>query len=253
MPGFPAHRHAVGASREAMGGRGVGSVGFVLDRDKSWGLSDSVALRVPYLKQRMIGSCGPACVEMVRGWLDPSAAIRTGSDMLPWARSWLFPFGMTESFGLAMLLADRGARVTVLKERPGFDLRPATGMGFDHVARAFGHAASPVARLREWEARRRGVRVSIEPVTVERLRQPDAARCPPIVMVNQGAYAPDPDWPGGVLHWVVVTDAGGDRVEFHDPDLGPGQRLSSEEFAKAMDLTSQGIDRQMLLTEPRSG
>ena len=155
-----------------------------------------VALRVPYVKQQMIGSCGLACVEMVRGWLDESAVVRDRSEMLPWARSWLFPFGMTESFGLAMLLADRGARVTVLKERPGFQLRPATGTSFDPITRAFGHAASPVARLREWEARRRGVRVSIEPVTVARLRQPDAARSPAIVMVNQGSYAPDPDWAG---------------------------------------------------------
>jgi len=190
---------------------------------------------------------------MGRGWLDESAVVRTGSEMLPWARSWLFPFGMTESFGLAMLLADRGARVTVLKERPGFQLRPATGTGFDPIARAFGHAASPVARLREWEARRRGVRVSIEPVTVARLRQPDAARSPAIVMVNQGSYAPDPDWAGGVLHWVVVTDTSNSTVEFHDPDLGPGQRLSDEEFGKAMDLTSQGIDRQMVITEPAAG
>jgi hypothetical protein len=201
----------------------------------------------------MVGSCGPACVEMVRGWLAGADAVRPGAEMVPWARSWLFPLGMTESFGLAMLLADSGARVTVLKQRAGFRLNPSTGTSFDHIARVFGHIAGPVARLREWEARRRGVRLSVGPVTVERFEEPEVARCPAIVMVNQGSYAPDPDWPGGVLHWVVVTEASEAGIRFHDPELGPGQLLSKEEFGKAMDLGSQGIDPQIILADRGPG
>jgi hypothetical protein len=209
-----------------------------------------VSLRVPYLKQTMIGSCGPACVEMVRGYLAGSTEVRHGSDMIPWARSWLFPFGMTESFGLAVLLANSGARVTVLKERPGFQLRPVTGTSFDAVGTMFGHFSGPTARFREWEARRRDVQLSIGPVTVERLRETDAVQGPAIVMVDQGSYAPDPDFPGGVLHWVVVTEVTDEGVCFHDPDLGPEQRLSRHEFARAMDLATQGIDRQAILIGP---
>ncbi|MCI4352591.1 MAG: peptidase C39 family protein [Thermoplasmata archaeon] len=185
---------------------------------------------------------------MVRGWLARSPVVRPGSDMVPWARSWLFPFGMTESSGLAVLLRNSGANVTVPKESPGFHLRPKTGTSFDAVGTAFGHFASPVARYREWEARRRGVRVSIEPVRVDRLRMSDALRCPAIVMVDQGSYAPDPDFPGGVLHWVVVTNMEDGGISFHDPDLGPEQRLSLEDFDRAMDDSSQGIDRQLILT-----
>jgi len=187
---------------------------------------------------------------MVRGWLTGIAVVPKMSDMAPWARSWIFPFGMTESFGLAVLLLNSGARVTVVKERPGFHFRPDTGEYFDAVGKVFGYLATPGARFREWEARRRGVRLAIETVTVNRLLAPDARDRPAIVMVDQGSYAPDPDFPGGVLHWVVVTDVNDDGVRFHDPDLGPDQRLSMADFDRAMDVRTQGIDRQLILTEP---
>jgi hypothetical protein len=208
-----------------------------------------VAVKVPYFKQTMLGSCGPACVQMVRGWLDGSSTVKKRSDMVPWVRSWLFPFGMTESFGLAVLLINAGARVTVVKERPGFHLRPETRTSFDAIVRVFGYLASPGARLYQWEARRRGARLFIEPVSVDRLRQPDAVGRPAIVMVDQGSYAPDPDFPEGVLHWVVVTDVGDDGVRFHDPDLGPDQKLSLTDFDRAMDVRRRGLDRQLILTD----
>jgi hypothetical protein len=211
-----------------------------------------VGVTVPYFKQTMLGSCGPACVQMVRGWLDGSAAVRKRSDMVPWVRSWLAPFGMTESFGLAVLLINSGARVTVVKDRPGFHLNPVTRTSFDAIVRVFGYLAGPGARLHEWEARRRGARVFIEPVTVDRLRQTDALGRPAIVMVDQGSYAPDPDFPQGVLHWVVVTEVGDAGVRFHDPDLGPDRRLSLNDFDRAMDVRSRGIDRQLILTEPHA-
>lgn len=197
----------------------------------------------------MLGSCGPACVQMVRGWLAGSTAVRARSDLGPWTRSWIFPFGMTESYGLAVLLARSGARVTVFKERPGFHFHPETGTFFDVVGSAFGYLGRPLARIRRWQARRQGIQVSIGPLTVARLGEPDTLGRPAIVMVNQGAYAPDPDFPSGVLHWVVVTDFDATGVRFHDPDLGPNQRLSRSDFDKAMDVRSFGIDRQMVLTD----
>jgi hypothetical protein len=208
-----------------------------------------VALNVPYFKQTMLGSCGPACVVMVRSWIDGTPVVRARSDIIPWFHSWVFPFGMTESSGLAKLLHDFGARVSVLKERPKFRFRPATGTTFDIVGRAFGYLAIPGARIREWQARRRGIRASIQPLSVDRLQHPDALGRPAIVMVNQGSYAPDPEFPSGVLHWVVVTDVGDGAIQFHDPDLGPNQRLSQADFDRAMDVTPFGIDRQLILVE----
>jgi hypothetical protein len=202
----------------------------------------------------MLGSCGPACVVMVRSWFERSPEARARSDIVPWFHSWLFPFGMTDSLGLAKLLHDFGAQVSVFKERPKFRFRPTTGTTFDIVGRAFGYLAIPGARIRAWQARRRGIRASIQPLSVDRLRQPDALGRPAIVMVNQGSYAPDPDFPSGVLHWVVVTDVGDGAVRFHDPDLGPDRRLSLSDFDRAMDVTPFGIDRQLILVnrEPTS-
>ncbi|MGA7846674.1 MAG: peptidase C39 family protein [Thermoplasmata archaeon] len=211
-----------------------------------------MALPVPYFKQTMLGSCGPACVQMVRGWLDRSPVVPKGSDMVPWVRSWIAPFSMTESFGLATLLLSSGARVTVVKERPRFQFRPESGSNFDKIGKVFGYLATPGARFQEWQARRAGVHLQVETVTVDRLRQPDALGRPAIVMVNQGSYAPDPNFPEGVLHWVVVTGLEDGWVQFHDPDLGADQRLSSADFDRAMDVRSRGIDRQLILTERRT-
>ncbi|MCI4369470.1 MAG: peptidase C39 family protein [Thermoplasmata archaeon] len=205
---------------------------------------------VPYLKQKMIGSCGPACVQMVCGWLRSESTVLVGSEMVPWARSWIFPFGMTESFGLARLLRDVGAEVTVYKERPGFSLHPAGDSPMARMFRVFGLGASPVARWRTVRALGKGVEVVLGPVTLELLDANDPALLPAIIMVNQGVYAPDPDWPEGVLHWVVVTGIDPEHVRFHDPDLGPDQEVGRPVFERAMDVRPMGIDRQMVVARP---
>ncbi|MGC2288354.1 MAG: hypothetical protein WA688_00655 [Thermoplasmata archaeon] len=126
---------------------------------------------------------------------------------------------MTGSFGLAVLLSNSGAHITILKERPAFHLHPSTGTSLDTLFAAFGYLARAAAWLHEWEAPRQGVRVSIESVVVDRLQEPDVLRRPAIVMVSRGSHASDPDFPGGVLHWIVVTDVEDDGARFHGPDI----------------------------------
>lgn len=186
---------------------------------------------------------------MVLGWLDQKSTLRRGTELPGWLRSWIFPFGMTESFGLASILARDGARVTVFKERPDFRMRPASGSGPDPFMTAFGLVAGVWARRRKAQALRRGVRLIVGPVTIGTIATQLQVGLPVIAMVDQGAYAPDPSWPNGVLHWVVVTFANESQVVFHDPDLGPNQQVAAAIFEKALDVRNQGLDSQIVVAE----
>ncbi len=221
-----------------------------LDQAARTGANGATPPLVPYLHQMMIGSCGPACVAMVRGHYLGLQELRPKSEMRDWIRTWLFPFGMTEAYGLATALSRHGLRVKLYKERPDFRVHFRFGGLLGLIVKAFAAWARLYSQHFRRTALSQGVDVRIGPVELELVRRATDDGSPAVVMVDQSAYAPDADYPDGVLHWVVVLRFEEEAVVFHDPDLGPEQRVSTAVFEKAMDLSAFQIDRQFVVAVP---
>ncbi len=206
-----------------------------------------MASDVPYYRQAAIGSCGPACLMMLFKFHRPEMTVGRSLEIRVWMGASLWPFGMTEAFGLANFAVKQGFAATVVKE--DMELRMSFPEKYVHPAAS--RTLLYLARARYWRLRRgalgRGVHSVAGQVLLYRIEEALSKGIPPIVMVDQGSYAPDRYFSEGVLHWVVVTGCRQGEVFLNDPELGKGVRLSREQFEKAMDLSSFGKDREMLL------
>jgi len=161
-----------------------------------------------------------------------------------WLEAALIPFGMTESFGLAKCAARWGLKTKVTKELDYFTLIP------DWDAHGLFYAIRPAMARRYLALRNAAVQLG----TVEeyrRLNLNDIADSllrgyTPIVMVDQSAYAPDPSFPDGVLHWVVFKGYDGEKFLVNDPDLGPNIELSQDQVEAAINLQKFRTDRRIV-------
>jgi len=193
-------------------------------------------LEVPYFRQVALGSCGPASLLMVLKYHRPEMKLSRLLEFKAWVAAEIFPFGMTESFGLALFAVQNGFRTLVLKEESGFHM----SSGDRYVGRRLFSLMLPIFKLNYRrllsEALSRGLEVKYEEIDLEVIREFVEKKLPPIVMVDQTGYAYSREYPYGMLHWVVVTGFEDEMVLINDPDLGPNLRVSKDRFVQALDV-----------------
>lgn len=209
------------------------------------------ALDVPYFKQAMLGSCGPASLLMVLKYHRPELELNRLLEFRAWATANIFPFGMTESFGLALFAAKSGFTPLVLKEDLGFHMK----FRDMYVNRRLFDVVLPILKLGYKrllaESRSRGLEVVYGPIDLDVIERFVEKGLPPIVMVDQTGYAPDEDYRYGVLHWVVITGFEDDTVIINDPDLGPNLAVPRSKFTHALDLLRENFqtDRRLVVVK----
>lgn len=203
------------------------------------------ATRFPFYRQMVLGSCGPACVMMVLSHLKPRLHVGRWRELRSWSKVWLFPFGATDEYGLAALLAAEGLKTRIITEELG--LRPAPR---SQVARALITTYSPLLKAIYFKNRRWALQLGVEErlakIDTELITQLLDEHCVLLLEVDQTGYAPDAAYPNGILHWIVVVrNETGFRAQ--DPDLGP-ILLSTEELERALDLKRNfGMGRRMVV------
>jgi hypothetical protein len=207
-------------------------------------------LDVPYFKQTVIGSCGPAALLMVLKYHRPETDMNRVLEFRAWRYASLFPFGMTDAPGLAGFAAKRGLKALVLKEEPGFELY----FDYGSLRRLFTAAMLPILRFNyhriRRDALRRGVEERYGKISINSVEEFVRVGKPPIVMVDQTGYAPDDNWQDGVLHWIVVTGFDAKNIRINDPDMGP-LTVSKTSFEKALDLRRNfETDRRIVVVSP---
>ncbi len=152
-----------------------------------------------------------------------------------WMFAQLFPFGMTDAFGLAGFASRKQFEALVIKEKKGFDLYFETNYFLKFITKTmilffrFNYE-----RIRV-KAMKMGVIEEYKNINLEMIEDFVKKKKPPIVMVDQTGYMSDPYYSEGLLHWVVVTGFSSDEIKINDPDMGT-LIISKVDFIKAIDL-----------------
>ncbi len=211
-----------------------------------------VELDVPYFKQAVIGSCGPASLMMVLKYYQPDLNLSRFLELRAWSYASLFPFGMTDAHGLAGYAAKRGLNALVLKEEQRFDLR----FEYGPLSWFFNGITVPLMRFNYNRIRKKALKHGVEEryvkIEVNSIEELVRAGRPPIVMVDQIGYAPDENWKDGVLHWVVVTGFDSNNIKINDPDIGP-TTVPKADFEKSLDLRRNfHTDRRVVVISPKN-
>jgi ABC-type bacteriocin/lantibiotic exporter with double-glycine peptidase domain len=211
-----------------------------------------VELSVPYYKQAVIGSCGPAALMMVLKYYQPDLKLSRFTELSAWNYASLFPFSMTDAHGLAGYAVKRGLNALVLKEEQKFDLR----FEYGPLGWFFNGLTIPLLRFNYNRIRKKVLKLGVEEryvkIDISTVEELIRMGRPPIVMVDQIGYAPDDNWKDGVLHWVVVTGFDSSTVKLNDPDIGP-ITVSKPDFEKSLDLQSNfRTDRRIVVVTPKN-
>lgn len=209
-----------------------------------------VELDVPYFRQTALGSCGPACLMMVLKYHRPEMEVSKVLEFKAWLYAQLFPFGMTDAFGLAGFAAVKGFRALVVKEKKRFGM----ALGDGDLRRFFVNVTLPLFRFNyeriRYDALRRGVSEVYGDIDVGMIERFVYSGRPPIVMVDQTRYAPEGNYRYGMLHWVVVTGVDSENVKLNDPDLGRGVVVPRSVFERALDLKRNfRMDRRLVIVD----
>lgn len=195
----------------------------------------STNLDVPIFNQIMLGSCGPACLLMVLKYHNPDLKINRLMEFKAWMFAQLFPFGMTDAFGLAGFAAEKQFEALVIKEKKGFDLYFESNYFLKFIYKLmilffrFNYERIRVKSMRM------GVIEEYKNIDLKMIEDYVTEKKPPIVMVDQTGYMNDTYYSEGILHWVVVTGFSSDKITINDPDMGK-LTISKVDFIKAIDL-----------------
>ena len=192
-------------------------------------------LRIPYYAQTSEFSCGPACLLMVRKFLDPAVRLGRAQEFDLWRQCNLIGIRGADPFGMSVPLLDAGHEVCLITHRFSastanlrFERMRERGFSEDEVAlAAFGMADN---RRR---ARERGLPITYGRLTVQRVAEGFRKGFVPIVLVHMGViHQLD------IAHWIVVTEAGEGNMTFHDPYPPKGGRhlrVSHDQFQQMID------------------
>lgn len=213
----------------------------------------SINLDVPMFRQTMIGSCGPACLLMVLKYLNPDMKINRLLEFRAWMFAQLFPFGMTDAFGLAGFATGKQFEAMVIKEKKGFDLHYQT----DYFSWFISKIMMPFLRFNYERIRVKAVRIGVieeyKRIDLEMIEDFVMKKKPPIIMVDQTGYISNSNYNEGVLHWVVVTGFTLDEIKLNDPDMGQ-LIIPKEDFRKAIDLKKNfKTDKRLLIIDNKMG
>jgi hypothetical protein len=192
-------------------------------------------LKIPYYAQSAEFTCGPACVLMIFKLFDPHLKLNRTLEFEVWRQCNMIGVRGADPFGMSVPLLDAGYEVHLATQRRRMidpDLwrhRPREHKFTPEDERL---AVFGIAENRK-RALSRGLTVEYGRLTVERVATSCREGVIPIALVHMGVVH-QLDIP----HWVVVTDAGEDRVAFNDPyppKGGKGICVSQTEFQKMLD------------------
>lgn len=177
----------------------------------------------------------------------PAVKLGKWNELKAWYDSWLVPFGMTESYGLAKHALKYGLKPIVIKESQNFHMFLPKNWKLAPILKLMLHYMGYTYKRIRGQALERGVEeknIKINPSLIKRLLD---SKIHPILMVDQSKYAWDENFANGVLHWVVVTNYDQRCFTIQDPDIKPNIKLTNEEFEKAIDLSNFGTDRRLVI------
>ena len=191
-------------------------------------------LKIPYYAQSSEFSCGPACVQMIFKFFNPSLKLNRTLEFEVWRQCNMIGVRGADPFGMSVPLLDAGYEVHLLTQRRSVsdpDLWSSRMQELrltpeDEDLAVFGIAENKKRALG------RGLTVVYSQLTVERVAKSFYEGFIPIALVHMGVVH-QLDIP----HWVVVTDVGDNDVAFNDPyppKGGKNIRVSREEFRQML-------------------
>lgn len=191
--------------------------------------------KIPYYAQSAEFTCGPACVLMIFKLFNPHLKLNRTLEFEVWRQCNMIGVRGSDPFGMSVPLLDAGCEVhLVTRHRRMLDpdlwkhrLREQKFTPEDAILAIFGIAENKKRALD------RGLTVEYRQLTVERVARSFTEGFIPIALVHMGVVHHL-----NIPHWVVVTDADKDHVDFNDPyppKGGKGIRVHREEFQKMLD------------------
>ncbi len=210
-----------------------------------------INLDVPIFRQTMLGSCGPACLLMVLKYHNPNLKINRILEFRAWIFAQLFPFGMTDAFGLAGFAVGRQFDAMVIKEKKEFDIY----FKIDYLSWIANKIMIPFFRLNYERIRKNTLRMGViekyKKIDLDTILDYVKKKKPPIVMVDQTKYNSESNYSEGILHWVVVTGFSSNKIKINDPDIGP-LIIPKEDFKKSIDLKNFRTDKRIVIINNRN-
>ena len=194
-----------------------------------------MSLKIPYYIQHSEFTCGPACVLMIFKFFSPQLKLSRTLEFEVWRQCNMIGVRCADPFGICVPLLDAGYEVhLVTQHRRMIDLDL---WGCRLLEQGFTPADVNLAVFGVGENKKRalsrGLAFECGRLTVERMAMSFREEFIPIALVHMGVIH-QLNFP----HWVVVTDAGDDHVDFNDPyppKGGKGIRVRKEEFQRMFD------------------
>jgi len=191
--------------------------------------------KIPYYAQSAEFTCGPACVLMILKYFNPRLKLNRTLEFEVWRQCNMIGARGADPFGMSVPLLDAGYDVHLATQRRRMidtDLWISRLQKNGFTPEEESLAVFGVAENRK-RALSRGLTVEHSRVTVERVARSCREGFIPLALVHMGVVH-QLDIP----HWVVVADAGEERVVFNDPYPplgGKGISVSRAEFQEMLD------------------
>ena len=190
--------------------------------------------KIPYYAQSAEFTCGPACVLMVFKFFNAHVKLNRTLEFEVWRQCNMIGVRGADPFGMSVPLLDAGYEVHLVTQRRrmiDFELWRSRLREHSFTPEDARLAVFGIAENRK-RAISRGLTVEYGRLTVERVARCSDEGLIPIALVHMGVVH-QLDIP----HWVVVTDAGEDRVTFNDPYPPKGGKnicVSRKEFQQML-------------------
>lgn len=208
-------------------------------------LGVGVRRQVPFYRQSLDFSCGPACLLMAMAAQDPATPLDQGHEIDLWREASLVEIGATSRYGLALAAVRRGFAARILGS--------VDGMAYRKQILAAITVDEQLLDLFFEDARRKcraaGVAEEIRPVTMADIEAALLAGEVPIVLTDTRMFTPHEEVP----HWVVVTGLVDDVVSVNNPLDAEHARDEALPIGRFLRGFGYGGDQLMVAVGPRSG
>jgi hypothetical protein len=191
-------------------------------------------LKIPYYAQSAEFTCGPACVLMIFKFFDPGLTLNRTLEFEVWRQCNMIGARGADPFGMTVPLLDAGYEAHLVTQRRrmiDLDLWERRFRDRNLTREDARLAVFGVAENRK-RALGRGLTLEYGRLTVERVARFFSEGFIPLALVHMGVvHQLD------IAHWVVVTDAGEDRIVLNDPYPPKGKknlRVSRAEFQQML-------------------
>jgi ribosomal protein S18 acetylase RimI-like enzyme len=196
--------------------------------------------RLPYYRQTLDFTCGPAALMMAMAALRPQAPLDRTEELRVWREATTIfmtsGHGGCGPYGLALAAHRRGFRASVVVSDPGVHM----------VDTVRSPEKQEVMRLvqadMEREIRSAGIPMELRAVSLDEIERRFGANEIPLILISSWQI-----WEERVPHWVVVTGFDDHFVYVHDPWLDP------EEGDVPADVINMPIGRQQFRRMSRFG